>query len=111
MKRFVPTLTVAAVLVSSNALAADPSNEIIQHSVEVDSFIVNYNPSGKILGRVMASLCDGCPTQTLIFDQSTLFEIDGQLRPIEDIKKQAEWSGVITVTNQAPEKIIKFSIF
>lgn len=102
---------VTALLYSANSQAADPDTERLENAVEVQSFIVNYSPSSQGLGRVLAAMCEGCPTQTLSFDKSTLLEVDGQLRPIDEIGRKAEWSGVITVTNQEPDKIIKFSVY
>lgn len=111
MKRLISLATLAALLFPVAGHSAEPVSERLEMAVEVQNFIVNFSPSGKNLGRVLAALCESCPTQTLIFDQNTLLEINGQLRPIEELKKQAEWSGVITVTNLEPEKIIKFSVY
>ncbi len=100
-----------ALIYSTVSSAADPVTERLENAVEVQNFIVNYSPSGQNLGRVLAAMCEGCPTQTLTFDQNTLLEVNGQLRPIAEIGQKAEWSGVITVTNHEPDKVIKFSVY
>ena len=110
MKRLLSIFFVA-LLYSTTSHATDPTTERLENVFEVQSFIVNYNPSGKTLGRVLAAMCEGCPSQTLTFDQNTLLEVNGQLRPIAEIGQKAEWSGGLTVTSHEPDKIIKFSIY
>lgn len=105
------SIFLAAMFFSITSQAAEPTSERLENVYEVDSFIVNYSPSGQNLGRVLAALCPNCPTQTLTFDQNTVLEVGGQLRPIDEIRHKAEHSGTITVTNHEPDKIIKFNLY
>lgn len=88
-----------------------PASEVLEQVYEVDNFIVNYSPNSQGLGRVLAARCSGCKTEIFTFNKLTLLEIGGKIVPIDEISLRAEWSGLITVTNQNPEKIIKISIY
>jgi len=78
---------------------------------EVSNFIVNYSPSGENLGRVIATRCPECAPEIMTFDQNTLLMVGEQYRSINEIGQKADWSGLITVTNQSPNHIIKFTIY
>ncbi len=105
------SLFIGLLFLSPFCLAADSEVERLEEAIEVENFIVNFSPSGQNLGRVRAALCAECPLETLTFDQNTLLVIDGKLHPIDELKLKAEWSGVLYVTNLAPNKIIKFKIY
>ena len=101
----------AVLLFSSVSHAEEQNTELLTRVIEVDKFIVNYSPSGKNLGRVIAARCPECPPEIMTFDQDTLLVIGEQFRAIKEIGQKAEWSGLITVTNQNPNHIIKFTIY
>ena len=101
----------AVLLFSSLTHAEEKSSELLTQAIEVDKFIVNFSPSGKDLGRVIAARCPECAPEIMTFDQDTLLVISEQFRSINEIGQKAEWSGLITVTNQNPNHIIKFTIY
>lgn len=87
------------------------TTERLEIVYEINNFIVNYSPSGENLGRVIAARCPECAPEIMTFDQSTLLMIGEKYRSINEIGKKADWSGLITVTNQSPNHIIKFTIY
>lgn len=98
----------------SNAIHAtdfESPTESLEIVYEVSNFIVNYSPSGEKLGRVIAARCPECAPEIMTFDQSTLLMIGEQYRSINEINQKVDWSGLITVTNQNPNHIIKFTIY
>lgn len=101
----------SALLISSTAFAEEQTDELLLEMIEVERFMVNWSPSGQILGRVIVYRCIECTPETMTFDRNTKLDINGQLRPIEEIGSKVDWAGLITVTNQAPDKIIKFTIY
>lgn len=103
-----------AALFFSNTLHAadlDTPTERLEIVYEVSNFIVNYSPSSTTLGRVIVARCPECIPEIMTFDKETLLVIDEQFHPIIEIGQKAEWSGLITVSNQSPNHIIKFTIY
>lgn len=107
MKHFIYLILVSFAF-SSTAHSAEPVQAPLDIGLEVSNAVINFSPSGQILGRVLVARCPECQTETMTFDQNTLLEIRGELLPITEIGSQTNWSGVIIVTNLAPNKIIKF---
>lgn len=104
---------ITALYFSSAIHATDlkPTAERLEIVYEVSNFIVNYSPSGENLGRVIAARCPECAPEIMTFDQNTLLMIGEQYRSINEIGQKADWSGLITVTNQNSNHIIKFTIY
>ncbi len=109
--KFFTVILVSALLISPYSHAEQTQSERLEIVLEVDNFIVNYSPSGDSLGRIIAARCPDCLPETMTFDQNTVFEVDGQVRPIDEIRLKADWSGLITVTNLAPSQVIKITIY
>lgn len=101
----------AAALVSPLAYAEDKSTEKLSQAIEVEKFIVNWSPNSETLGRAIVYLCTDCAPTTMTFNKETTLIINGEDRPIEDISNRVDWSGLITVNNDAPTKIIKIRIY
>ncbi|WP_439887515.1 hypothetical protein ACSX1C_19640 [Pseudomonas sp. MBLB4123] len=110
MKAIISVLTCLLTLTLS-AHAEEASSERLEEAIEVEHFIVNWSPSGENLGRVIVYRCQECAPEIMTFGADTQLVIDEQPRPIEQIGTKADWSGLITVTNHAPNKIIKFTIY
>lgn len=104
----ITTLSFASVTHATDLEAPTERLEIVY---EVSNFIVNYSPSSKNLGRVIAARCPECAPETMTFDKDTLLMIGEQYRSISEIGQKVDWSGLITVTNQSPNHIIKFTIY
>ncbi|MCY1552680.1 hypothetical protein D9M68_890900 [compost metagenome] len=101
----------SALFLAPMAHAEDTSSELLIEAIEVERLIVNWSPSGQILGRVIVYRCADCAPETMTFDKDTQLFINEQIRPIAEIGSKADWTGLITVTNHAPNKIIKFNIY
>jgi len=101
----------AALFFSSLSHAEEKRTEFLIEAIEVDHFIVNWSPNRESLGRIIASRCPDCKPEILTFDNTTELLINEQVRPISDLASKVDWSGLITVTNQAPNKIIKIRIY
>ncbi|MBX9915608.1 MAG: hypothetical protein K2Y25_17085 [Pseudomonadaceae bacterium] len=101
----------ATLIFSAYCAAEEKTTERLIEAFEVDHFIVNWSPNSENLGRVIASRCPDCIPETLTFDKNTELYIGNKNYQIEEIGKKADWSGLITVINQAPNKIIKFTIY
>ncbi len=104
---------ITALSFSTFIYAADTPlpSERLEIVYEVSNFIVNYSPSGKNLGRAIVARCPECAQETMTFDQDTLLVIGETLHPINEIGQKVDWSGLITVSNQNPNHIIKFTIY
>lgn len=101
----------SALLINPAIYAEEPTDELLIEVIEVERFMVNWSPSGEMLGRAIVYRCAECTPETMTFDQNTKLNINGQPRPIEEIGRKVDWTGLITVTNQAPDKVIKFTIY
>ena len=108
---FIILITALSFASATHATDLEAPTERLEIVYEVSNFIVNYSPSSKNLGRVIAARCPECAPEIMTFDQDTLLIIGEQLHSINEIGKKAEWSGLITVTNQSPNHIIKFTIY
>lgn len=105
---FITALSFSSAIHATDLEAPTEQLEIVY---EVSNFIVNYSPSGENLGRVIAARCPECAPEIMTFDKDTLLMIGEQYREINEIGQKADWSGLITVTNQSPNHIIKFTIY
>ena len=94
-----------------NATDLEAPTERLEIVNEVSNFIVNYSPSGENLGRVIATRCPECAPEIMTFNKDTLLMIGEQYQSINEIGQKTDWSGLITVTNQNPNHIIKFTIY
>ena len=103
-------LFAAAVLFSTSIYAEEKATETLIQAIEVDRFMVNWSPNSRELGRAIVYPCADCAPTIMTFDQNTELLIDGKNVPIEGLDNKVDWSGLITVTNQAPTKIIRIRI-
>jgi hypothetical protein len=102
----------AATLFFASVTHADEKNtETLTEAIEIDHFIVNWNPNSDGLGRVIAYRCSDCLPVTMTFDSTTELTINEQIHPISELATKVDWSGVISVTNHAPTKIIRIRIY
>lgn len=101
----------AATLLCSSISYAEDNDEIFIDAIEVTHFMVNWSPNSANLGRVIMARCPQCAPETMTFDKNTELVINNKNHPIETIGSKTDWSGLITVTNQSPSKIIKFTIY
>lgn len=101
----------ATVLFSSVIHAEEKTPEASIQAIEIEHFIVNWSPNDQDLGRAIVYRCADCTPTTMTFNKDTELLINGEIRPIEDIGSKVDWSGLITVTDDAPTKIIKIRIY
>ena len=101
----------AAVLFSAISQADEKTKEVSIDAIEVEHFIINWSPNSKNLGRALIYSCDGCAPVTMTFNKDTALVMNGKNQPIEAIKSKVDWSGLITVTNDAPTEIIEIRIY
>jgi|GEM_PF-5498642 len=99
-------------LLSFSSFAQEQSNnEPLIRIIEMERLIVSWSPNDTSLGRVMAYTCQECPATSMTIDPSAQLEINGQLRPISELALKVDWAGAITVIDQAPTHILKFSMY
>jgi RNA polymerase subunit RPABC4/transcription elongation factor Spt4 len=101
----------AVTLLCASASHAEENNEVLIDAIEVSHFMVNWSPNSENLGRVIMARCPECAPETMTFDKHTELFINNKSYPIEQIGSKTDWAGLITVTNQEPSKIIKFTIY
>lgn len=107
---YIPALI--ALLVSLNSAAQNQTEkEVLSRVIEMERMIINWSPSAKNLGRVMTYTCINCPATVMTIDLNATLSIDGQPVPIETLANKVDWAGAITVTDKAPNHILKFSIY
>ncbi len=99
------------ILLSFNSFAQQPDSEPLIQIIEMERLIVTWSPNDQGLGRVTAYPCQDCPATNMTIDSNAQLEIDGQMRPISELKLKVDWVGAITVTDQAPNHILKFSMY
>jgi len=104
-------LALLSIFLSFGSLAQEPETEPLTKIIEMERLIVTWSPNEKSLGRVTAYICQDCQATSMTIDPDARLEINGQLRPISDLKLKIDWSGAITVTDQAPTHILKFSMY
>lgn len=102
---------VAAVLLSSPVHAEEKDTEISVQATEVEHFIVSWSPNSESLGRAIIYRCADCAPTTMTFSNDTELLINGKYSPIETLSSKVDWSGLITVNNDAPTKIIQIRIY
>lgn len=104
-------LAAISIFISCSSLAQESETEPLTQIIEMERLIVNWSPNEKSLGRVTAYTCQDCQATSMTISPDALLEINGQLRPISDLKLKIDWAGAITVTDQAPNHILKFSMY
>tara|TARA_R110000868_G_scaffold114868_2_gene307336 strand:+ start:531 stop:830 length:300 start_codon:yes stop_codon:yes gene_type:complete len=98
-------------LFAITAHAEENNEELLLVVIEVDKFMINWSPSGETLGRAIVYRCAECESEIMTFDANTEFYINEQPRPINEIGKKVDWTGLITVTNKEPSKVIRFTAY
>lgn len=98
-------------LTAAVSISLPAKSETLREAIEADRIIVNWSPNGQLAGRAIVYLCPTCEPTSMQFYQDTELLIDGQPRPISEIASKVDWAGVVTVTNQHPDQIIKFSLY
>jgi hypothetical protein len=79
--------------------------------IEIERMIINWSPTSQNLGRVMAYSCSNCPATIMTIDLDATLSIAGELQPIQTLANKVDWAGTITVTDKAPNNILKISIY
>ena len=105
------SLTLFSLLFCISSYALQPATEPLIRVIEMDRLIVNWSPNDGGLGRVMAYTCQDCPATSMTIDRNAQLEINGQIRPIDELALKVDWAGAITVTDKAPTHILKFSMY
>jgi hypothetical protein len=101
----------AGMLLTLTAHAEEQSDEVLLVVIEAEKFMVNWSPSGETLGRAIVYRCAECAPETMSFGPHTEFYINEQPRPINEIGNKVDWTGLITVTNKEPTKVIRFTAY
>lgn len=101
----------AGMLLTLTAHAEEKTDETLLIVIEVEKFIINWSPSGETLGRAIVYRCNDCAPETMSFDSNTEFYINKKPRPINEIGNKVDWTGLITVTNKEPTKVIRFTTY
>lgn len=110
MKTFI-TYIFASMLLAMTAHAEDNTDETLLVVIEVDKYIINWSPSGDTLGRAVVYRCPECESEIMTFDKNTEFYINEQPRPINEISNKVDWTGLVTVTNKEPNKVLRFTAY
>lgn len=100
-----------SMLLTTNSYAEESTAEVLQIVIETEKFMVNWSPSGETLGRAIVYRCSECEPETMSFDSNTELYINEKPRPINEIGNKVDWTGLITVTNKEPTKIIRFTAY
>ena len=84
---------------SFNSYAVE--DELLIHAVEYERIIVNWNPQGKQLARVLAYECIDCEVRSLVVSSETRLEDENGISlDIQQLAKKVDWRGTIQTTNQ-----------
>lgn len=101
----------AGMLLPLTAHAEEQSDEVLLVIIEAEKFMINWSPSGETLGRAIVYRCAECAPETMSFGPHTKLYINEQPRPINEIGNKVDWTGLITVTNKEPTKVIRFTAY
>ena len=101
----------SSMLLTTHSYAEESTEEVLQVVIETEKFMINWSPSGETLGRAIVYRCAECEPETMTFGSNTEFYINEKPRPINEIGKKVDWTGLITVTNTEPTKIIRFTAY
>lgn len=86
-------------------------NELLIHAVEYERIIINWNPRGQQLARVLAYACTDCEIKTFSINTDTELEDEnGRLLDIHQLAEKIDWQGTIQTTNRDPNLIIKIML-
>ena len=105
------TYLLAGMLLTLTAHAEEQTDETLLVVIEAEKFTINWSPSGETLGRAIVYRCNDCAPETMSFDSNTEFYINNKPRPINEIGNKVDWTGLITVTNKEPTKVIRFTAY
>jgi hypothetical protein len=106
------SLALFSLLLSFSSFAQEqPDSEPLIQVIEMERLIVNWGPNDSGLGRALAYTCQDCPATSMTIDPGAELEINGKLRPISELATKVDWAGTITVTDHAPNNILKFSMY
>lgn len=100
---------VLTVVTMFNAYAAE--DELLISAIEYDKILVNWNPQGSQLGRVLAYECNDCAVKKLFLnDETQLEDENGRALDIHELSRKVDWQGTIQTTNRDPDLIIKIKL-
>ena len=100
-----------SMLLTLTAHAQENTDETLLVVIEVDKFMINWSPSGDSLGRALVYRCAECEAEIMTFGPETEFYINKQPRPINEIGNKVDWTGLVTVTNKEPTKVLRFTAY
>lgn len=97
-------------LMSSLHLHAEDQGLFIE-AVEYEKIIVNWNPHGDQLARVIAYECLECDVKYLVVNRDTQLENeDGQALDISELSKKVDWGGTIQIVRNNPNIVFKIML-
>lgn len=95
---------ISAVVSSFNSYAVE--NELLVHAVEYERIIVNWNPQGNQLARVLAYSCSDCEVKSFVVTTETQLEDENGISlDIHQLSEKIDWQGTIQTTNRNPNLI------
>lgn len=86
-------------------------DELLIHAVEYEKIIVNWNPQGNQLARVLAYECFDCEVKNFTVSVDTLLEDeDGISLDIQQLARKVDWEGTIQTIGRDSSLIIKIML-
>lgn len=86
-------------------------DEFLIEAVEYERIIINWNPQGNQLARVLAYECTECEMKSFVINSNTQLEDqDGLALNINELSKKIDWQGTIQTINNNPQLIIKLML-
>lgn len=109
MKKNILFALLAIAALSTTATRAEESGHV--NAVEYERLIVNWNPSGTRLARVLAYGCQTCaPVRFEIHQNTELEGEDGSPLDIEFLKTRVDWAGTVQTLEGQTDSIYKIML-
>lgn len=108
MKKNIPFTLFAAITFMAGTVQAEDADYF--NAVEYERLIVNWNPVGTRLARVLAYSCQACTPVRLEIHQNTKLEEYGKPLHIEYLKTRVDWAGTVQTLGNQPHTIIKIML-
>lgn len=93
------------------AQAQEHDGEVLYETIEAPRLIVHWSPRQHQLGTLLVYRCGECEMLQLRIDSGTRLTQHGQPLDIVTLKKKADWSGHVTISNQEPGRALAIAIF
>lgn len=72
--------------------------------------MVIWSPSGATLGRAHVHTCETCEPSVVTFDQNTQLIVNGEARPIEELKLKVDWAGLVKTNTAQPDRALALDL-